>query len=155
MKRFLLIVVCVVLGVGALSAQRVAVGGYVAPLHTNTMEWLTDTPNLKGKHLLVEFFHSANEQCRARVEEVNELAYTYNNILNVVVVAREPAEQVASLLLHDYQNAYVAIDERGVIFGQFEVPHVPYALLLSPQGQILWLGNPTRLTRVTIEDILK
>lgn len=146
-------VACVMLGACALSAQRVAVGGYVAPLQTTG--WLTDCPNLKGKALLVEFFHSTNEQCKARVEEVNELAHTYNNILNVVVVAREPAEQVASILLHDYQNAYVALDEKGVIFEQLEVPHVPYAMLISPRGQVLWLGNPTRLTRATIEKLLQ
>ena len=110
-------VACVMLGACALSAQRVAVGGYVAPLQTTG--WLTDCPNLKGKALLVEFFHSTNEQCKARVEEVNELAHTYNNILNVVVVAREPAEQVASILLHDYQNAYVALDEKGVFLSSW------------------------------------
>lgn len=144
---------CVLLGAGVLSAQRVVVGSYV--LTSMDTEWLTDAPNLKGKALFVEFFHSANADCRARVEEVNELAYTYNNIMNVVVVAHEPAEQVASLLLHDYQNAYVAIDEQGLFFGRFEVPHVPYALLISERGEVLWLGNPMRLDKKTIEKLLQ
>lgn len=89
------------------------------------------------------------------MEEVNNLAYTYNNILDVVVVAREPVEQVASILLHDYQNAYVALDEQGNLFRQLEVPHVPYALLLSPQGEVLWLGNPTKLTTAILDKLLQ
>lgn len=154
MKRFLLIVAFVALGAGVLSAQRVAVGRYVVP--TLDAVWLSDRPVLnKGKALFLEFFHSTNQQCRARVDEVNELAYTYNNILDVVVVAREPAEQVASILLHDYQNAYVAIDENGDVFKQLEVPHVPYSILISAQGEVLWAGNPTRLTQATIEKLLK
>ena len=154
MKRFLLIVAFVALGVGVLSAQRVSVGRYVMP--TLDAVWLSDRPALNdGKALFLEFFHSTNTQCRARVDEVNELAYTYNNILNVVVVAREPAEQVASILLHDYQNAYVAIDENGDVFKQLEVPHVPYSILISAQGEVLWIGNPTRLTKATREKLLQ
>ncbi len=154
MKKFLLVMAFVVLGTGVLSAQRVAVGRYVMP--AMDVVWLSDRPVLNnGKILFLEFFHSTNELCRARVDEVNELAYTYNNILNVVVVAREPAEQVASLLLHDYQNAYVAIDEKGVVFKQLDVPHVPYSIFISAQGKILWAGNPARLTMATIEKILQ
>ena len=154
MKRLVLIVMCVMLGAGALSAQRlVAVGRYITP--TMNVKWLSDSPALGGKALLLEFFHSANSDCRSRVEEVNDLAYTYNNILDVVVVAREPVEQVASILLHDYQNAYVGIDEQGALFGQMEVPHVPYAILLSPRGEVLWLGNPTKLTTATLDKLLK
>ena len=89
------------------------------------------------------------------MEEVNDLAYVHGKALNVIVVAREPAEQVASTLLHDYQNAYVAIDEEGALFAQMEVPHVPYTILLSPRGEVLWLGNPTKLTTATLEKLLQ
>ena len=170
MKRFLLIVAFVALGVGVLSAQRVSVGRYVMP--TLDAVWLSDRPALNdGKALFLEFFHSTNTQCRARVDEVNELAYTYNNILNVVVVAREPAEQVASILLHDYQNAYVAIDEiaRQVIrdigynSGEMCFDGNSCAVLTSvhaqspdiAMGEVLWIGNPTRLTKATIEKLLQ
>lgn len=135
------------------AAQRLAVGGY-APVMEKAL-WLTDTPQLQGKAVLLEFFHSTNSDCRERIEVANEWADTYNNIMNVVMIAREPAEQVASLLLHDYQYAYVAIDEAGRFFNLYEVPHVPYALLLSPQGEILYMGNPKHLDTKTIEKLLQ
>lgn len=154
MKRgIVLMLVGLLLGVGSLSAQYIVVGGYVT-LPSQGVRWLSDRPDLKGKALLVEFFHSANAQCRERVEEVNRLAHTYNNILNVAVVAREPVEQVADILLHQYQYAYIALDEQGTLFAQYEVPHVPYALLLSERGEVLWFGNPTHLNAETIEQLL-
>lgn len=156
MKRLVTMVVCaLVLTCGTMCAQqRHAVGGYALPIG-NHREWLSDRPeDLVGKALLVEFVHTANSRCREDVEKANEWAHTYNNILNVVMVTREPAEQVVAVLMHEYQYAYVALDEQGTIYRKFEVPHVPYAVLLSPQGGVLWMGNPANLNGEMLEQLL-
>lgn len=158
MKQFLriLAVVLSVLtgcwGAERASAQVITVGAR-APRLSNS-EWLTDTPSLRGKALIVEFFHSTNDACQERIEPLNSLADTYKERLNVVVVAREPREQIAEMLLHDYQFFYVAIDEGGRVFKDFEVRYVPYSLLIDERGTILWTGNSALLDGKIIDKYL-
>lgn len=154
MKRFVLILLATlcgvwVLGIDSLAAQSVVVGARAPRLQGN--EWLTDSPDLKGKALLVEFFHSTNQTCRERIEPLNNLGNRFKEQLNVVVVVREPREQVVNLLLHEYQYFYIALDEQGSIFRTFEVRYVPYAVLMDHRGNILWTGNSSQLTDSVID----
>lgn len=103
---------------------------------------------------MVEFFHSAAPECRARIESCNAIAHDFGPQLDVVMLTREPTEQVVSLLLHEYQYFYAASDESGGTYRAFEVSHVPYALIINPEGTIVWAGNPLKLTTSTIEKIV-
>lgn len=136
-----------------LSAQRVEVG-YYAP-RIEGVEWISDPYVASNKYLLVEFFHSTNQDCRARIEVCNSLARDYRNSLEVVMFTREPSEQVASMLLHDYQYFYVGVDESGKLFRAFGTNYVPYAVVINPKGRIVWTGNPTLLTKDTLEKLLR
>lgn len=152
MKRFLSILVAIVLTTLTLSAQNSEVG-YHAP-QIQEVEWISDPMEKSDKFLLVEFFHSTNEDCRARIEVCNTIARDYRHTLQVVMLTREPAEQVASMLLHDYQYFYVGVDEGGETFRAFGTSHVPYAVVIDPKGVIIWTGNPTQLNNHTLEKLL-
>ena len=133
-------------------AQRAEVGMRAPYIHS--VEWISDCPDSQGKYLLIQFFHSANHHCREGIELCNNLAREYRSVMDVVTLTREPAEQVAAMLLHQYQYCYVATDESGALFRAFETDHVPYALMVDPNGHIIWAGNPTRLTTTNIEKLL-
>ncbi len=135
-----------------LAAQHVEVGAYAPKIEG--VEWISDCPDSQGKYLLIQFFHSANHHCREGIELCNNLAREYRSVMDVVTLTREPAEQVAAMLLHQYQYCYVATDESGELFRAFETDHVPYALMVDPNGHIIWAGNPTRLTTTNIEKLL-
>ena len=146
------LLMAIVLGAASASAQSITLGARAPRLGSS--EWLTDRPNLKGKALLVEFFHSTNPKCQERIEELNQLAANYKESLNVVVVAREPREQIAEMMLHDYQHFYVAIDEAGTIFKSFEVRYVPSSVLTNHRGVILWTGNSALLDQAIIDKFI-
>lgn len=148
-KALVVLVWALLAGVGATYGQNVAVGARAPRIEVS--EWLTDKPSLKGKALLVEFFHSTNPACRERIELLNQLAANYKDVLNVVVVAREPREQIAEMMLHDYQHFYVAIDEQGEVFSRFEVRYVPFSVLADRKGVILWTGNSALLDSKTLD----
>lgn len=103
---------------------------------------------------MVVFFHSSNEECRTYINICNALAYEFRDNLNVVVVTKEPAEQVTSMLMHDYQFFYAATDEKGALFEDFNVRHVPYAVIINRKGYIVWAGNPLNLDTKTIQNTL-
>ncbi len=154
MKRVLVIILLIASAVSHISAQNVEVGAYAPPI--GNVEWISDKPELSPeKFLLIEFFHSANSDCRKEIEECNERARIYRDTMDVIVLTREPSEQVAGMLLHQYQYFYVATDESGETFRSFGTNHVPYALIVNPKGAIVWAGNPVRLTTTTIDKILR
>lgn len=154
MKRFWCILLVAVASLNALSlwAQRVEVGAR-AP-HITDVEWISDPLERSDKALMVEFFHSSNEECRDHIEHLNALACYYRNEMDVLMLTREPSEQVAGMLLHEYQYFYVATDESGRQFRAFDVKHVPYAVIISPKGVIIWAGNPMTLNDSTIKKLL-
>ncbi|MBO5805390.1 MAG: redoxin domain-containing protein [Tidjanibacter sp.] len=154
MKRLCLILLYTILGVLTAVAQHIEVGSH-AP-HIKNVEWISDRPELMGgRFLMVEFFHSAAEDSRAHIEPCNALAHDYRKQMDVVVLTREPAEQVAGMLLHEYQYFYVASDESGETYRAFGVSHVPYAVIVNPKGVIVWAGNPIKLSTTTIEKLLQ
>ena len=55
------------------------------------------------------------------------------------------------MMLHEYQHVYVAIDEPGSVFGQFEVRYVPFSVLADRKGVILWTGNSALLDSKTLD----
>lgn len=148
-KAAVVLVWALLAGVATSYGQYIAVGARAPRIEAS--EWLTDKPSLRGKALLVEFFHSTNPACRERIDQLNQLADNYKEVLNVVVVAREPREQIAEMMLHEYQHVYVAIDEPGSVFGQFEVRYVPFSVLADRKGVILWTGNSALLDSKTLD----
>lgn len=154
MKRFLCILAIVVASLNtlSLSAQRAEVGSY-AP-YIGGVEWISDRLEKSDRALMVEFFHSSNKDCRDHIEHLNALACDYRHDMDVLMLTREPSEQVAGMLLHEYQYFYVAIDESGKVFRAFDVSHVPYAVIINPKGVIIWAGNPLSLNVSTIKKLL-
>ena len=118
------------------------------------VEWISDSPERSGKARMVEFFHSSNDECREHIEHLNALACYYRNDMEVVMLTREPSEQVAGMLLHEYQYFYIAADESGGLFRAFDVKHIPYALIINPKGVIIWAGNPLTLTNEILKKTL-
>lgn len=151
MKR-LLIFIFALLGTLTLSAQRVEVGTRAPRI--SGVEWISDQLERSNKALMVEFFHSSNRDCCEHIAPLNELAKEFRYDMDVVMLTREPAEQVAYMLLHEYQYTYVATDESGDMFRAFGVNHVPYAVIISPSGLVLWMGNPLTLDKKTIKKLL-
>lgn len=155
MKRLVSIVVLLVAAVWSLWGQRVEVGAKAPRIRE--VEWISDkfeTP-ATPMPMLVEFFHSTNSDCRARIDVCNEIAKHLRHELRVVMLTREPAEQVASMLLHEYQYFYVASDERGDTFRAFGVNHVPYAVVVGASGKVVWCGNPVELTTEQLKKIIQ
>lgn len=152
MKRLLCIIVALVATTLTLKAQRVEVGS-IAP-QIQGVEWISDTPQLGDRALMVEFFHSSNEDCRTHIDLCNSLSHHFLDKMDVVMLTREPSEQVASLLMHEYQFFYVAADESGATFRAFGVNHVPFAVIIDDSGEVVWIGNPWALTKEIIEKLI-
>lgn len=152
MKRTLCILLALLGAAASLRAQRAEVGAKAPRI--SGVEWISDAPEEIDGIKMVLFFHSANKECREQIESYNAMAYQFRDDMSVIVITREPAEQVASLLMHDYQFFYVATDEDGDLFEDFSVRHVPYAVIINRKGRIEWAGNPCHIDNSTIKNII-
>lgn len=153
MKRFLCILATCVATTLSLSAQSVEIGSRAPRIRD--VVWISDRlEEGDNKALMVEFFHSSNKECRNHIDTLNNIARDYRHKMDVLMLTREPSEQVAGMLLHEYQYFYVATNESGSMFRLFDVTHVPYAVVINPKGFIIWAGNPLTLTNKTIEKLL-
>lgn len=153
MKRTLCIIFLLLGAALSLSAQQVEVGSRAPRI--GQVEWISDTPQLGERALMVEFFHSSNKDCRDHIAPCNTISHMFLDEMDVVMLTREPSEQVASLLMHEYQFFYVASDESGATFRAFGAKHVPYAVIIDTKGVIVWTGNPWSLTKEIIENAIK
>ena len=154
MKRLLCILLVAISCSNTISlwAQRVEVGSR-AP-HIADVEWISDPLEESGKVLMMEFFHSSNKDSREHIDHLNALACDHRHEMDVLVLTREPSEQVAGLLLHEYQYFYIGSDESGKVFRAFNVKHVPYAVIINTKGIIVWAGNPLTLTNQMLKKTL-
>ena len=155
MKKLLCIALIIFATSLILSAQQRVEVGSRAP-RIGDVEWISDRLEVDNtKALMVEFFHSANKDCCNHIAPLNNIARDYRQRMDVLMLTREPSEQVADMLLHEYQYFYVATNENGSVFRLFDVTHVPYAVIVNTKGFIVWAGNPLTLTDKTIEKILQ
>ena len=143
MRRLITILVLLVCPL-TLAAQQIVLGSRAPRI--DRVEWFSDRPNLDNKPMVVEFFHSSNADCLARIDECNRLASLHPDSLNYIMVVREPQEQVAPLLFKEYQYYYIACDEDGSLFKAYGVSYVPNAFVVDSRRTVRWSGNPQKLS---------
>ena len=152
MRRLAIILLLTLLFVGTISAQKVAIGSRAPRIER--VEWLSDRPDMVGRAMLVEFFHSSNTICRSRIDYCNRLAAELTDSLTLVIVAREPEEQIAPLLFKEYQYYYIAVDSSGELCKSYGVPYVPYSVVVGRRGIVRWTGNSQTLDLPTLHTII-
>lgn len=150
MKRFAVILVFVAIGFGA-SAQSLRIGGKTPS--PDALVWLTELPAEKKRTTLVEFFHSSNEICTSRIEELDRIATEHTDSLNVIVVVRGDDTRGHRMLTErDWGFCVAQLTPRTL--RSLGVRYVPYAYVTSPKRRTLWCGNPVFLQYQTLKQLI-
>ncbi len=153
MKKLLFLTLAFLLAAAAPKAQtRIAVGQRAPELRIK--QWLVrGTPPEERKARLVEFFYSASAPSVERLPVLTGYAKTYASSLQVVIVAKEPANTVLEYV-PTTAPYYTGIDDNGASFVAYGVQIVPFSVLIDAKGRILWFGNPASLTEATLKEKL-
>jgi thiol-disulfide isomerase/thioredoxin len=119
--------------------------------------WLTDKPDTKGKYVLVEFWNTWCPPCRRSLAVLNRFHKKYGEELVVIGVCDEKPETVRNFKTHKIEF-YSAIDTQARTKKEYGVFGVPHAVILEPEGYVIWEGFPLlkgyELTDKIIEKIL-
>lgn len=105
-------------------------------------EWLTPKPEMEGKFVMVEFWATWCSSCRKAFPKMNQLQKEFADDLVIIALSDEPAEKVNSMVYPKIEFAK-AIDTRAIMKNELEVTGVPHAIMMNPDGIVVWEGFPT------------
>lgn len=139
MKKIFLLVAAIALALGISAQNKGTVGSKGAEM--NAAQWVGDKPTDNTRPMLIEFYLSSAKGADQRRASIGSIADQYGTKLNIVIVSRQSADELATLTSGD-KRCFVALDSDGVIFADYGVKFVPYTVLVNRKGRIAWVGNP-------------
>lgn len=125
-------------------------------------KWLSDKPKTEGKYVLIEVWATWCGPCRRSISLLNELHKKYGDELVVIGICEED-EQAVKRLTKKYPGVpeiefYSAVDTQKRVKDKLGVWGIPHAILLEPDGFVIWEGFPLQpgyeLTDSIIERVL-
>lgn len=122
-----------------------------------TVQWLTDKPNLKGKFVLIDFWATWCKPCKNGIPNMNVYSKEFKDDLIVVGISAESEAKVKSMKtpVIDY---YSALDTNGTLNALYGIKGIPHVVLIDPKGIVRWEGFPElpdeELTSNVIKNII-
>jgi len=120
-------------------------------------KWLTPTPEMRGKYVLIEYWATWCGPCRRSIPLLNEIHRRFGDRLIVIAISDEPEEAVRALEEPRIEY-HVAIDTQARMKKALGVTGIPHAIILEPEGYVVWEGYPLleghELTTEIVERIL-
>ncbi|MFC1761716.1 TlpA family protein disulfide reductase [Planctomycetota bacterium] len=120
-------------------------------------QWLSETPQTRGKCVLLEFWATWCPPCRKSIHLLNKLHERFQDRLVVIGLSGESEQAVRNL--HQPQiHYYSAIDTQERTKNALGVEGIPHVIILEPEGYVVWEGFPYQkgyeLTEEVVASIL-
>ncbi len=114
---------------------------------------------LKGKHILIDFWSSGCGPCIMAIPEMGELASTYKDKLNIVSISTdnkktwERASKEHSMTWNNWND----LKGNAGLYARYDQGGIPNYTLISPEGIVLeqWTGYGKGSLKKKIEEYLK
>jgi cytochrome c biogenesis protein CcmG, thiol:disulfide interchange protein DsbE len=161
MKRLLFCLALVLLATATVSAAEKKLWaksflGQKAPEFV-VEKWLTQTPDRKGKFVLIDFWATWCGPCRKAIPELNALHKKFGDKLVVIGISDETVAKVQAMQEPKIEYAS-AIDTQGRMKKALEVKGIPHVIIMDPEGIVRWEGFPLlegfELTEAAVQEVL-
>ena len=117
-----------------------------------TVKWLGQKPDMKGKYVLLYFWAPWSSACKKASPELNALQKRYAENLVVVGLAAENQPEIETA---DPKLEFAStIDARGRVRTGLGVTSVPSVLLLDPKGIVRYQGHPAAICGGKLQNLL-
>jgi cytochrome c biogenesis protein CcmG, thiol:disulfide interchange protein DsbE len=106
-------------------------------------KWLgTDTPKMKGKILVIDFWATWCGPCRKLIPEMNEWAKKFKNDVVFIGLSDEKEEIVAKFMETTKFGYPVALDSQKRMSNALGVEGIPHCMVITPDNVVRWQGFP-------------
>jgi len=105
--------------------------------------------NKEISYVVLDFWQTWCAPCIASFEETNKLMQKYTN--NDIVFANitdetKKIDRIKKILQINPFNGYQLIDKRSFTTKHFKISSFPTVLILNKKGELIWKGNPQKLS---------
>jgi cytochrome c biogenesis protein CcmG/thiol:disulfide interchange protein DsbE len=116
-------------------------------------QWLTSSPDVKGKFVLVDFWATWCGPCREAIPHLNQLQAKFKDRLVVIGLSNESPEAVRKMKSPKMEYA-VGTDPQARTSRAVEVAGIPHAMLIDPGGVVRFEGMPGYLTEEALARLI-
>lgn len=106
-----------------------------------------DKQYLKGKLVIVDFWASWCSHCVAAIPHMKKLHAEYGSQdIEILGVSSDRSKETMFKFVADKELNWLQYYDQGSKLGRlWGIPGIPTLFLLSPNGKVLWTGNPAQL----------
>lgn len=104
--------------------------------------------------ILIEFWATWCGPCHQIKGHIEYLQREHKDNLFVLSLTNESPLVVEQFLERQSMQTAVALDDEGKTFERYKVTSMPYAVVLSPAGHLIWKGHPSALSPRIIGEIM-
>lgn len=116
-------------------------------------EWVSEEADTDGKYILIDFWATWCGPCIQAIPHMNELHAEFSDTVAVVGVSRESRAKVEAMT-RPVIEYYSAVDPQARMGRFFEIRSIPHAVLMDPDGVVVWKGHPARLSKNVLKSLV-
>jgi thiol-disulfide isomerase/thioredoxin len=109
----------------------------------------------KDQFIMIDFWATWCGPCLRAMDHLSELKKVTGDKVVYVSLTKEPEELVRHFFTKREAKTYIAIDYLERTFGKFNIESLPHSVLIAPDGQIIWQGNPSEMSFNRIKELTK
>ena len=117
-------------------------------------EWITPEPPKSNRVRVVEFWATWCPPCRKSIPHLNKLTKHFKNKVSFIGVSAETQQKVTAFIAKMPMEYGVAIDATKQMQTAISCSAIPLALVISYDNIVRWQGNPSKLTKQIIQQII-
>ena len=134
--------------------------GKSSPPLPRNMDWFTNAPSTQGRLVVVDFWATWCNPCRAAIPHMNEIAKEFSRDVACMGISDESSNDFDKGLrrygLTRTSFGYaVGTDPMGSMKKGFGITGIPHVAVISTDGVVRWQGHPSELSASVMRQLVE